>query len=204
MQDLIRSFILAILGIFFLLILLFNSLTQPFLVILTIPFGLIGVIIAFALHGEDLGFISMIGTVGLTGVVVNGSLVLVNHLNNKLKHVDVSSTNLVQLIAEGSGDRFRPIVITSISTVAGLLPLAYGLGGSDPFIAPMALAIGYGLLFSTPLTLFLLPALYLILIDIKRFLSKQKDISTPLDRSTINNIQGTSHSSPVSNEPLQP
>ena len=70
-QDLIRSFILAILGIFFLLILLFNSLTQPFLVILTIPFGLIGVIIAFALHGEDLGFISMIIICPLSGLMAN-------------------------------------------------------------------------------------------------------------------------------------
>jgi multidrug efflux pump subunit AcrB len=167
-QDLIRSFVLAILGIFFLLVLLFNSITQPFLVILTIPFGLIGVIIAFALHGEDLGFISMIGTVGLTGVVVNGSLVLVDHLNKKRTDARDAS-DLLAIVVQGSGDRFRPIVITAITTVAGLLPLAYGLGGSDPFIAPMALAIGYGLLFSTPLTLFLVPALYLILIDIQTF-----------------------------------
>lgn len=170
-QDLIRSFILAILGIFFLLVLLFNSFTQPFLVILTIPFGLIGVIISFAIHGEDLGFISMIGTVGLTGVVVNGSLVLVDHLN-KTRMNKTNTSDLLTLVVSASGDRFRPIVITAITTVAGLLPLAYGLGGSDPFIAPMALAIGYGLLFSTPLTLFLLPALYLILVDVQQFTSK--------------------------------
>lgn len=169
-QDLIRSFVLAIIGIFFLLILLFNSMTQPFLVILTIPFGLIGVIISFALHGEDLGFISMIGTVGLTGVVVNGSLVLVDHLNKKRMNATHGS-DILDIVVRGSGDRFRPIVITAITTVAGLLPLAYGLGGSDPFIAPMALAIGYGLLFSTPLTLFLLPALYLILVDVQQFFS---------------------------------
>ncbi|MGC6367319.1 MAG: efflux RND transporter permease subunit [Candidatus Marinamargulisbacteria bacterium] len=187
-QDLIRSFILAILGIFFLLILLFNSLVQPFLVILTIPFGLIGVIIAFALHGEDLGFISMIGTVGLTGVVVNGSLVLVNHLNEKLTQIPKGS-DLIPHVVVGSGDRFRPIVITSISTVAGLLPLAYGLGGSDPFIAPMALAIGYGLLFSTPLTLFLLPALYLILIDITQFIQRlrSKKSTIPQQDSILSN-----------------
>jgi Cation/multidrug efflux pump len=184
-NDLIRSFLLAIVGIFFLLILLFNSLTQPFLVILTIPFGLMGVIIAFALHGEDLGFISMIGTVGLTGVVVNGSLVLVNHLNEKLNQVSLDS-DLIPLVVEGSGDRFRPIVITSISTVAGLLPLAYGLGGSDPFIAPMALAIGYGLLFSTPLTLFLLPALYLIQIDAIRFFQRRLTKKVPVAPTHIN------------------
>jgi multidrug efflux pump subunit AcrB len=178
MQDLIRSFLLAIVGIFFLLILLFNSLTQPFLVLLTIPFGLIGVIIAFALHGQDLGFISMVGTVGLTGVVVNDSLVLVDHLNKIIRESNAEQKEdmsfMIQEIAKGSGDRFRPILITSCTTVAGLLPLAYGLGGADPFIAPMALAIGYGLLFSTPLTLFLLPALYLILIDISQLKNRIK------------------------------
>ena len=173
MQGLIRSFLLAIIGIFFLLILLFNSITQPLIVILTIPFGLIGVIIAFASHGQDLGFISMVGTVGLTGVVVNDSLVLVNHLNN-IKSKITDKNQLLPALVVGSGDRFRPILITSCTTVAGLLPLAYGLGGSDPFIAPMALAIGYGLLFSTPLTLFLLPALYLIQMDLSILITKVK------------------------------
>jgi multidrug efflux pump subunit AcrB len=115
----------------------------------------------------------MVGTVGLTGVVVNDSLVLVNHLNDKLKNQTMTES-IKDLVVIGSGDRFKPILITSCTTVAGLLPLAYGIGGADLFIAPMALAIGYGLLFSTPLTLFLLPALYLILIDIQsRFGKKQ-------------------------------
>ncbi len=181
-QNLIRSFVLALLGIFFLLILLFNSLFQPFMVLLTIPFGLIGVIIAFALHGQDLGFISMIGTIGLTGVVVNDSLVLVNHLNKK-QALMTTKDSLINIVTLGSGDRFRPILITSCTTVAGLLPLAYGLGGSDPFIAPMALAIGYGLLFSTPLTLFLLPALYLIFNDISKQFKKITSTITTRYRS---------------------
>ena len=172
-QGLLRSFVAALIGIFFLLVLLFNSFWQPFMVILTVPFGLIGVIIAFALHGEDLGFISMIGTIGLIGVVVNDSLVLVNHLNDMTRSTSDKQSFIKQVVI-GSGDRFRPILITSFSTVAGLLPLAYGLGGSDPFIAPMALAIGYGLLFSTPLTLFLLPALYVIFDDIYRYIQQKR------------------------------
>ena len=172
-QDLLRSFIAALIGIFFLLILLFNSVVQPFMVMLTVPFGLIGVIIAFALHGQDLGFISMIGTIGLIGVVVNDSLVLVNHLNDTTKPA-TDKASFMQLVVQGSGDRFRPIMITSFSTVAGLLPLAYGLGGSDPFIAPMALALGYGLLFSTPLTLFLLPAIYLIFDDVATLIKRKR------------------------------
>lgn len=163
-QNLLRSFILAIVGIFLLLVVLFNSFTQPLIVILTIPFGLIGVILAFALHGQDLGFISIVGTVGLTGVIVNDSLVLVNHLNNQ-RRAKMNDQSIMSIVVDGCGDRFRPIIITSCTTIVGLLPLAYGIGGADPFIAPMALAIGYGLLFSTPLILLLLPALYLIQVD---------------------------------------
>ncbi|TFB08286.1 efflux RND transporter permease subunit, partial [Candidatus Marinimicrobia bacterium MT.SAG.2] len=70
--------------------------------------------------------------------------------------------------AEGTATRLRPIILTSITTIAGVLPLAYGLGGSDPFLAPMALALGYGILFATPLTLILLPCLYMILDDMGR------------------------------------
>ena len=172
-QGLIRSFLAALIGIFFLLVLLFNSFTQPFLVILTVPFGLIGVIIAFALHGQDLGFISMVGVVGLTGVVVNDSLVMINHTNTLIKERSESET-IFDMVLKGGSNRFRPILITSFTTVAGLLPLAYGLGGEDPFIAPMALAIGYGLLFSTPLTLFLLPSLQLIFSDIRQYIDRKR------------------------------
>ena len=168
---------------------------QPIIVILTIPFGLIGVIIAFALHGQDLGFISMVGTIGLIGVVVNDSLVLVNHLNTTL--TESNKATLLERVVDGSGDRFRPILITSCTTIAGLLPLAYGLGGEDPFIAPMALAIGYGLLFSTPLTLVLLPALYMILIDIHTKFPKVGKVLLP----NITNIIDAPHNNQTTKIP---
>ncbi len=155
---------IAALAIYALLILLFNSLWQPFMVMLAIPFGITGVIIAFALHGDPLGFLAMTGIIGLAGVVVNDSLVLVNHINELRKHVPEKSP--LQLVAEGTANRLRAIVLTTISTVAGLLPLAYGIGGSDPYMSPMALALGYGLLFATPLTLVLVPSLYVISEDI--------------------------------------
>ncbi|MCH7761528.1 efflux RND transporter permease subunit [candidate division TA06 bacterium] len=166
MASLFRAFAVAVIGIYFLLILLFNSLTQPIMVMMAIPFGIIGVIIAFALHGENLGFLSVMGIVGLTGVVVNDSLVLVNHIN-KLKRQRPDEKTII-LVAQGSSDRLRAVILTTLTTVAGLLPLAYGIGGSDPFIAPMALALGYGLLFATPLTLILVPSLYVIQDDIGR------------------------------------
>ncbi len=162
-------FAVALIGIYFLLILLFNSIAQPFLVMLAIPFGLIGVIVAFTLHGEALGFLAMMGIIGLIGVVVNDSLVLVDHINH-LRKLDPARP-LFALIAQGSSDRLRAVVMTSLTTVAGLLPIGYGIGGSDPYMSPMALALGYGILFATPLTLILLPCLYMIGDDFNRILS---------------------------------
>lgn len=162
-RSLFIAFGIAVVGIYFALILLFNSVTQPLMVMIAIPFGIIAVIIAFALHGEPLGFMALMGLVGLTGVVVNDSLVLVNHIN-KLREEHPDESVLV-LVARGTADRLRAVIMTTLTTVAGLLPLAYGIGGSDPFIAPMALALGYGLLFVTPLTLVFVPSLYIVRTD---------------------------------------
>ncbi len=166
MVSLFKAFVLAIVAVYFLLILLFNSPTQPITVMMAIPFGIMGVILAFALHGEALGFVAMMGVIGLVGVLVNDSLVLVSHINRlRRQRPDESITKLV---AEGTSDRLRAVVLTTLTTVVGLLPLAYGLGGSDPWMAPMALALAYGLLFATPLTLILVPCLYAIGQDLGR------------------------------------
>jgi multidrug efflux pump subunit AcrB len=166
------TFIIAALGIYFMLVLLFNSLAQPLMVLIAIPFGVSGVIFTFGLHNQPLTFLAMVGVVGLAGVVVNDSLVLVDHLNHLQWQGEYK--DLVTLVAMGTADRLRPIVLTSLTTVAGLLPLAYGIGGRDLLMGPMALALGYGLLFATPITLVLLPSLYLIGYDIKRVFGKFK------------------------------
>ncbi|MCP4400779.1 MAG: efflux RND transporter permease subunit [bacterium] len=173
MTDLMLSFSMAILAIYFLLILLFNSATQPFMVLIAIPFGLCGVIVAFALHGEPLSLLAMTGMIGLGGVVVNDSLVLVDHLNGLQRSFVKGSRakkketkDLMKLVASGTADRLRAIVLTTLTTVSGLLPLAYGLGGESVNMAPMGLALGYGLLFATPITLVLIPCLYMIGQDI--------------------------------------
>lgn len=166
MQSLIRAFASAAVGIYFLLVLLFNSLLQPLMVMSAIPLGVIGVIIVFALHGEPLGFLAMMGLIGLSGVVVNDSLVLVNYINHLRQ--ERAGERLLEIVTDGAADRLRAILLTTLTTVAGLLPLAYGIGGSDPFIAPMALAMGFGLLFASPITLALVPSLYLIVEDFQR------------------------------------
>lgn len=172
LKELLAIFGIAIIGVYFLLILLFNSLWQPILVMMAVPFGIIGVIIGFAVHDQALGFLAMTGIVGLTGVVVNDSLVLVNHVNEL--HQRDPSKSLREIVTQGATDRLRAILLTTISTVVGLMPLAYGVGGADPFMSPMALALAWGLLFSTPLTLALLPCLYLIGNDIGNLFRKEK------------------------------
>jgi multidrug efflux pump subunit AcrB len=139
---------------------------------IAIPFGIIGVIIAFGAHGEPFSFVALMGVVGLSGVVVNDSLVLVNHLNRLRREGNFE--NIRQLVSNGTANRLRPIIMTTLSTVVALLPLAYGLGGTALFMSPMALALGWGLVFATPLTLVLLPCLYVIGNDIKSLLASEK------------------------------
>jgi len=159
-RDLMVIMGVAVVGIYLLLILLFNSLWQPVLVMMAIPFGMVGVVVGFSVHDQPMGFLAMIGMIGLAGVVVNDSLVLVAHINElRQQHPERSVRHLV---AMGTANRLRAVILTTASTVAGLLPLAYGFGGTDPYMGPMALALGWGMLFATPLTLLLIPCLYLI------------------------------------------
>ncbi len=160
MVDLFKIFLLAAVGIYFLLVLLFNSWGQPLLILVAVPFSLFGVILTFYWHSMALSFLAMLGSVGLAGVVVNDSLVMVEHLNQLIKQNEQDS--VIALVAEGATNRLRAIILTTLTTVAGVMPLAYGLGGTDPMLAPMALALGWGLLFATVLTLVLLPCLYMI------------------------------------------
>ncbi len=164
MQSLFIAFAAAAVGIYLILVLLFNSLLQPLLVLLAVPFGLIGVIAAFAVHQQALGFIALLGVVGLIGVVVNDSLILVNTVNRLSQNHSHRPYRV--LVIKAVESRLRPIVLTSVTTVAGLLPMAYGLGGFDPYSAPMAMAMGYGILFATPLTLVLLPCFLLLQRDL--------------------------------------
>lgn len=161
-RSLVMAFWIAFLLIFLILATQFNSLIQPFVVMLTIPFGMIGVIFAFLLHGEPMSFLAIIGLIGLTGIVVNDSIVFVDFIN-KLRSEGVSRRDS---IIETGRLRLRPIILTTVTTIAGLSTVAYGIGGSDPFLKPMALAISWGLFFSTGLTLVVMPCIYAIIDDI--------------------------------------
>lgn len=161
-HSLMTAFLIAVLGIFMCLATLFNSLVLPFIVMLTIPFALIGVVLALLIHGQSLSLLAFIGIVGLAGVVVNDSIVLVDFIN-KLRQEGMPRRNS---IVQAGILRFRPVMLTTLTTVAGLSTVAYGIGGFDPFLQPMALSIAWGLAFATGLTLVVMPCFYAIADDL--------------------------------------
>ncbi len=163
LDGLKRSFLVSITIIFLILASLFGSLLQPFVILSAVPFALIGVIIAFLSHGEPFSFMAFFGIIGLTGVVINDSIVLVD-LANRIKKANPGMSNSEVAYMAGS-QRLRPILLTSLTTVGGLLPTAYGLGGYDPFLVPMALAFAWGLTFSTVLIIIGIPILYVLVED---------------------------------------
>jgi len=162
-RGLIFSFLFALAGIFVILAIQFNRISYPILVMLAIPFGAIGIIVGFFLHGQPLSFMAMMGFVALTGVVVNASLVMAVFIQRQI----ADGTPWRMAILESGRRRLRAVLLTAITTVVGLLPTAYGWGGFDPFVAPMALALSWGLIFSTVITLFSVPAALGIAMDVK-------------------------------------
>jgi multidrug efflux pump subunit AcrB len=162
-SDFTLSVVLVLGLIYLLLIFLFDSFTTPLLIAAIIPFGVVGTILAFWVHGmSQYGFFAVVGTLGMVGVVINDSIVLIDRLDNHLKEAMKSNSNLSFNISEISASRLRPICITTITTVAGLLPTAYGIGGYDSMLAEMMLAMAWGLSFGLIITLIMVPCLYLV------------------------------------------
>ncbi|MTI15760.1 efflux RND transporter permease subunit [Rhodobacteraceae bacterium RKSG542] len=152
---------IALIGVWLIISLLFGSLVQPLLALSVIPVATASALLALLLHSMALSFFGAIGILGLCGVVLNNALVMINCCNNVIEKRSVAS------ILEAASTRLRPILLTSLTTITGLLPLAYGLGGKDIFMGPMALCLGYGVLFTVPFILVGLPCLVLIGDDLK-------------------------------------
>ncbi len=162
--GLTRGFILALLMIFALLAIPLKSYVQPMIIMSAIPFGLVGAIWGHLVMGLDVTLMSMFGLVALTGVVVNDSLVMVDFINRKRRvHDDVSMA-----VREAGSNRFRPILLTSLTTFFGLVPLMLERSMQAAFLVPMAVSLAFGVLFATFITLILVPISYLILDDLQR------------------------------------
>jgi len=171
LMELGQAGIMALFLIFFILSLQFNSFTQPFIIMITIPFVTLGVMVGLLVSNNPLTFVTLIGLLTLTGIVVNDSLVLIDFINRYRKE---HPKELYLAILRGCHVRMRPIILTSLTTIFGLAPMALGVGGKSVFWAPLATAIMWGLGFSTLLILSMVPAYYAILEDIGYLIRHRK------------------------------
>ena len=158
-----RGFVLAILLIFVLLAVQFRSYSQPLIIMSAIPFGLVGAAWGHILMGMDLTLISMFGVVALTGVVVNDSLIMIDFINRARR----DGREMREAVLESGVRRFRPIMLTSLTTFAGLTPLLLEKSLQARFLVPMATSLGFGVVFSTLISLILVPVSYTLLSDLK-------------------------------------
>ena len=161
LRSLLKAMIFTAFAVLAVLLMMFNSFLVSFLILSNVLFGWIGISWAFLLHSKPLSFFALIGAVGLSGVVINSSIILISCIENlKQKHKDKP---LEDILAEAAAMRLRPIVMTTATTALGLLPTAYGLGGYDSILVPMTLALSWGLVSGTGLSLIWTPCGYAII-----------------------------------------
>jgi multidrug efflux pump subunit AcrB len=163
MASLMGGFVIAMIVIYALLAIPFRSYIQPVIVMAAIPFGLVGAVIGHIIMGYSLSIISMMGLVALAGVVVNDSLVMIVYANDLRRQ----GTTAIDAIRQAGIRRFRPILLTTITTFGGLAPMIFETSRQARFMIPMAISLGYGILFATLITLLLVPSLYLIIEDLR-------------------------------------
>mgnify|MGYP003683007845 CR=1 FL=1 len=168
LDSFVKALIASVFIIFIILVIQFSSMAQPIIIMTAVPFGFIGVVLAFIIFGLPIGFMALMGMLGLVGVVINDSIVLVTYINRYL-----TEDFHIRSIIKASLSRFRPVKLTTFTTVVGLLPVAHMPGG-DPFLKPMATSFAYGLLFSTTITLIFVPTCYLIYMRILEKTSRGK------------------------------
>ncbi len=169
-------FYLLIFTLYALLAIPFKSFLQPIYVLTAVPFGIVGAIWGHAVLGVDLSILSSFGVLALTGIVVNDSLVLVDYINTRR----LQGIPLHEAILESGARRFRPIILTSITTFVGLMPLMFETSIQAQFLIPMAISLGFGILFATAITLILIPCIYMIGEEIKQsIIGKTSDQNKP-------------------------
>ncbi len=172
--DIYFGIIAVLLLVYGILALLFNSMVKPLIIMVSIPFGAVGIVFAFWFHGIFyFGFFAAIGAIGLMGVVVNDSIVMISKLEIEYdinKHKEFSNAQIADIVKT----RLRAILLTTLTTVAGLFPTAYGIAGYDSMLAEMMLAMGWGLIFATLITLFLIPSVYSVIKHLDHLVHKKR------------------------------
>ncbi len=170
MSSLAVGFAFAMFGIYALLAIPFKSYTQPVIVMLSIPFGIIGAVLGHLLLGYEMSIVSMFGIVALAGVVVNDSLVLVVTANKNVE----AGLPVMDAIVDAARRRFRPIMLTSFTTFFGLAPMIFETSMQARFLIPMAISLGFGILFSTFIIMLITTSFFLILHDLRRCCGRSK------------------------------
>lgn len=156
-------FSLALGVIYALLAIAFRSYVQPLIVLVAIPFGVVGAMLGHILLGYDLSLISLMGMIALSGVVVNDSLIMIDYANRRR-----GDESACEAILQSGVRRFRPIMLTTLTTFGGLMPIIFETSLQAQYIIPMAISLGFGILFSTAIILVLVPCIYVIVEDVKR------------------------------------
>ena len=154
--DLALMLLLGVLLVYFIMVAQFQSLKSPFIVMFTIPLAFTGGLIALLLCGQTISIIAMIGFVMLVGVIVNNGIVLVDYINQ----LRLAGMGRVEAIVEAGKTRMRPILMTSITTILGLIVMALGIGTGTEMMQPIAIVCIGGLIYATALTLFVVPVIY--------------------------------------------
>jgi len=170
LKEMTAKFFFALLIIYILMAIPLKSYVQPLIVMSVIPFGMVGAVLGHIFMGLEISIMSLCGLVALAGVVVNDSLVLVDYVNRQ-RALGMSAKEAAW---SAGARRFRPIVLTSLTTFAGLMPMLWETDMQARFLIPMAVSLGYGILFATAITLILVPSVYLMLEDVKNIFNKRE------------------------------
>jgi multidrug efflux pump subunit AcrB len=167
-SNIAQLFAVGVILIYLILGTQFRSYTQPLVILSTVPMAFIGAMVGLLVGGDKFGIVTLFGVVALAGIVVNDAIVMISFINNARRR----GQDRWESIVEGGKQRLRPIILTSVTTIGGLLPTAIGIGGTSAVWRPLANTIAWGLVFSTILTLLVIPCILAIMDDIKRRLGK--------------------------------
>ncbi len=176
-SSLFQGLVLALFAIYALLAIPFRSYYQPLIVMIAIPFGIVGAVLGHILMGYALSLQSLMGVVALSGVVVNDSLILIDYANRKTRE----GLCPFDAIHQAGVRRFRPILLTTLTTFGGLAPMIFETSRQARFMIPMAISLGFGILFATTISLVIVPCLYSIAEDVRRFVMKIRPAEEDLD-----------------------
>ncbi|PRX48858.1 efflux RND transporter permease subunit [Salegentibacter salegens] len=171
-NSLWSGFSMAMLIIYALLAIAFSSYTQPLIVLSAIPFGIVGAVIGHILLGYDLSVVSLMGVIALSGVVVNDSLIMIDFANKKREN-----SSVYEAIHEAGLRRFRPIMLTTLTTFGGLTPIILETSSQAEYLIPMAISLGFGIVFATSIILVIVPCLYLVLEDVSLLIKEGRTVN---------------------------